>query len=94
MRWGARDLHVAYGATLALRGVTIEAVPGEIAAVVGGDGAGKTTLLRALAGAVRPASGTVNSPPLTQLGFMLLPQGIGILSPTSPVIAMALTASC
>lgn len=70
MTWGARDLHVTYGAREALRGVTLEAIPGEVAAVVGGDGAGKTTLLRSLAGAVRPSSGTVDSPPLTQLGFM------------------------
>ena len=70
MTWGARDLHVSYGTRVALRGVTLEATPGEVAAVVGGDGAGKTTLLRALAGAVRPAAGTVESPPLAQLGFM------------------------
>ena len=70
MTWGARDLHVTYGATEALRGVSLDAVAGEVAAVVGGDGAGKTTLLRALAGAVRPSSGTVDAPSLNHLGFM------------------------
>ena len=70
MTWGVRDLHVSYGATAALRGVSLDATPGEIAAVVGGDGAGKTTLLRSLAGAVRPSAGTVDPPPLAHLGFM------------------------
>ena len=70
MTWGVRDLHVSYGDTRALRGVSLEATPGEIAAVVGGDGAGKTTLLRSLAGAVRPTRGAVDSPSLGRLGFM------------------------
>ena len=53
-----RDLHVSYENTRALCGVSFEAYPGEILALMGRNGAGKTTLLRALAGLVRPDSGS------------------------------------
>jgi iron complex transport system ATP-binding protein len=39
--------------------VSLDALPGELIAIVGANGAGKTTLLRALAGFVRPAAGRV-----------------------------------
>src|SRR2546423_4467560 len=42
-----------------LRGISIEAAPGEIIFICGASGAGKTTLLYTLAGLERPESGTV-----------------------------------
>jgi ABC-type multidrug transport system ATPase subunit len=48
-----------YGRHWAVRGVTLEVVPGEILGLVGPNGAGKTTLLRMVAGLLRPASGRV-----------------------------------
>lgn len=48
---------VELGGTRALRGVTLEAAPGESIAVIGPSGAGKTTLLRAIAGALTPRAG-------------------------------------
>ncbi|MBT2382534.1 ABC transporter ATP-binding protein [Streptomyces sp. ISL-11] len=68
--WGAFGVTVAYGATTALDHVTLATVPGQVAAVVGGDGAGKTTLLRALVGRVRPATGNVSAPAPVDCGFM------------------------
>ena len=61
------DLSVSYGAIAALRGVSLEAQPGTITAVLGANGAGKTTLLRAISGLVRPRSGSIrfDSLPLT-----------------------------
>lgn len=50
----------SYGATQALKGVSLAAEPGEIFAVLGENGAGKSTLLRILAGATRPDSGDLN----------------------------------
>lgn len=43
---------VSYGAVSAVRGVDLDARPGEITAVVGPNGAGKTSLLRAINGSV------------------------------------------
>ena len=44
----ALDLH--YGAAQALRGVSIEAKPGEVTCVLGRNGVGKTSLMRAIVG--------------------------------------------
>ena len=55
----ARDLRLAYGPTPALRGVSIDVVPGEVVVLSGRSGSGKTSLLYCLSGIVRPQSGTV-----------------------------------
>ncbi len=53
------DLVVRWGAATALDGVSLSVARGEMVALVGPNGAGKSTLVLALAGLVRPASGTV-----------------------------------
>jgi branched-chain amino acid transport system ATP-binding protein len=53
------DLVVRWGAVTALDGVSLTVADGEMVALVGPNGAGKSTLVQALAGLVRPASGTV-----------------------------------
>lgn len=68
--WGVLDVTVVFDATTALDRVTLTAVPGHVAALVGGDGAGKTTLLRTLVGRVRPTSGQVTAPAARACGFM------------------------
>jgi ABC-2 type transport system ATP-binding protein len=74
--WGVRGLAVSYGHRSALSNVSVDVIPGEVAAVVGGDGAGKTALLRTIAGAVRPAAGEVRAPGVHRLGFMPTTAGV------------------
>lgn len=72
----AQDLVVRYGKKFALSGVTLDAAPGQVTAVVGGDGAGKTTLLRCLAGSLAPTTGMVTKPAKERIGY--LPGSSGI----------------
>ncbi len=48
-----------FGATQALRGVTLSAKAGEVLALIGENGAGKSTLMKVLSGAHRPDSGSM-----------------------------------
>ncbi|MFD6292053.1 ABC transporter ATP-binding protein [Streptomyces sp. NPDC060205] len=56
----ARDLHKAYGPTLALAGADFSIRAGEVVAVMGPSGSGKSTLLHCLAGIVTPDSGSIS----------------------------------
>lgn len=56
----ARSLRFSFGRITALDGVDVDLWPGEVLAIVGESGSGKTTLLNALAGRLRPESGTVS----------------------------------
>ncbi len=80
-----RDISVHYGQLAALRGVSISMDEGETLFVTGPNGAGKSTLLKAIAGAVRPSSGSISladkvisgQPPeqTARLGFSMVPEG-------------------
>ncbi|GAA1894137.1 ABC transporter ATP-binding protein [Lapillicoccus jejuensis] len=81
-----RGLRVAYGGVVALDGVDLDARAGQVLAVTGPSGAGKSTLLWALAGAARPAAGTVtvDGEPVADRdaavarGVGIVPQGNGL----------------
>jgi branched-chain amino acid transport system ATP-binding protein len=78
-------LELAYGRVPACRDISIDVNAGEIVTLIGGNGAGKSTTLRAIAGALRPRSGTIHfagaditalpSHERTNLGIALVPEG-------------------
>ncbi len=79
------QIDLYYGAAQALRGVSLEARPGEVMSVLGRNGVGKTSLLRAIAGHHRVAAGQIAweeeaitpLPPYERArrGIALVPQG-------------------
>lgn len=83
-----RQLEVRYGAIAAIRGIDMHVDAGEIVAIVGPNGAGKTSLLSAIAGLVRPASGSiafdgrdllaVHLEQVVRQGIALVPEGRNI----------------
>lgn len=69
MTYGAWNVNVRFGDLTVLDDVSLDARPGEITAVVGGDGAGKTTLLKTLVGRVHPHYGRVQRPDPERIGY-------------------------
>jgi putative ABC transport system ATP-binding protein len=92
----ARDVSHRVGdgrsATVALRGVTLEARAGELTVITGASGAGKTTLLHILAGLDRPTSGSVNLAGRHLTGLdereatRLRREHVGVLLPEAPAL--------
>lgn len=54
-----RGVAKRFGATLALKGVDLSVMPGEVMALVGENGAGKSTLMKVLSGAHAPDEGSL-----------------------------------
>ncbi len=81
----ARDVSVFYGASQALRGVSLAAETGQVTCVLGRNGVGKTTLIRAMVGQQPVRSGAIlyNGDNITALpayqrarkGIAFVPQG-------------------
>ncbi|MHA7984210.1 ATP-binding cassette domain-containing protein [Rathayibacter sp. CAU 1779] len=74
--FGVAGLTVRFGSTTALDDVTLDARPGEVTAVVGGDGAGKSTLLRVLAHRVRADAGELSTVERERLGYQPATSGV------------------
>jgi branched-chain amino acid transport system ATP-binding protein len=84
-----RDLRVAYGNILAVKGISFEVRQGETVCLIGANGAGKTTTLKALA-RLLPASGAIHydghsilhrpAHTLIGTGLALVPEGRGIFA--------------
>lgn len=65
-----KELGQGAGLVMALRGVSLELVPGELTLLMGPSGSGKTTLLSILGGIMTPTSGTLKiaGQPINGLG--------------------------
>jgi branched-chain amino acid transport system ATP-binding protein len=55
----AQDVHVHYGESHVLRGVSLSICPGETVGLLGRNGMGKTTLIRTIMGHVRASRGSI-----------------------------------
>jgi len=84
------SIHVQYGRTAAVRGVSFSVSEGEIVTIVGPNGAGKSTTMMTIAGALTPTSGTIKledisivgkSPEnIARLGVSIVPEGRRVFS--------------
>jgi urea transport system ATP-binding protein len=84
------DLHVAYGKSAVVHGISFTVEPGEIVAIVGRNGMGKTTLMKSLIGMVPSRQGAINldgqslaalrSYERVAAGLAYVPQGRAIFS--------------
>lgn len=54
-----RDLHIAYGKTEIVHGVSFDVSQGDFACIIGANGCGKTTTLKSILGLLKPTSGYV-----------------------------------
>ena len=80
-----RDLHVAYGDSHVVQGVSLALREGQVAVLLGRNGVGKTTLIRAIAGLTPPRAGRVllaghdvtgaSAEAIARRGMGLVPQG-------------------
>ncbi len=54
-----RNIETYYGPIMAIRGVSLDVMDGQIVTVLGANGAGKTTILKTISGVMDPQKGTV-----------------------------------
>ena len=54
-----RDIHVHYGTSHVVQGLSLQAAAGEVVGIFGRNGVGKTTLLKTIAGWLEPTSGHI-----------------------------------
>lgn len=79
------NIHVRYGSTPAVHGVSLKVEEGEIVCVVGPNGAGKSTTLRTIAGLKSPSEGAIRlsgksvagraPEDIARMGISLVPEG-------------------
>ncbi|MCM2571767.1 ABC transporter ATP-binding protein [Achromobacter xylosoxidans] len=84
------NLSVAYGGVQAVRDVSLQVRPGEIAALLGANGAGKSSTLLAIIGSVKPKEGRIvfegrditGTPPdqLVKQGIAMIPEGARVFA--------------
>jgi branched-chain amino acid transport system ATP-binding protein len=81
----ARGISAAYGAVKALNDVSLEVLQGELVSICGVNGAGKSTTLKAIAGVLKPTTGSIifngtsivgkKPEQIHKMGVALVPEG-------------------
>ncbi len=94
----ASDVERTYGSFAALRGVSLNVVPGEVVGLLGGNGAGKTTLMRIILGLETSSAGTCSllgeKPSLqTRRRIGYVAQGLGLYPSLSAIENLHFAAS-
>lgn len=85
------EIEVRLSGIPVIHNISLEVKRGELVTVVGSNGAGKSTLLKTIAGALHPASGTINfegrdihklsTPDIVRLGITYIPEARLIFGP-------------
>ncbi|MGM9587100.1 MAG: ABC transporter ATP-binding protein [Candidatus Limivicinus sp.] len=85
-----KDLQVNYGGIEAVKGISFDVPAGDIVTLIGANGAGKSTTLKAIAGLVKPHSGSISfegsnitgkdSSDIVAKGVTLVPEGRRVFS--------------
>ena len=78
-RLAVRGAEVRFGERVALAGLDLDVVAGEVVAVLGASGSGKSTLLRAVAGLQRLDAGTVAVDGRDLVGVPVHQRGVGLM---------------
>ncbi len=68
--WGLQSTSLSFGQNVALSDFSLQALPGTVTVVLGGDGAGKTSALRSLVGLVPLDRGKAVRPPKAAIGYV------------------------
>ena len=85
-----KDMQVSYGGIEAVKGISFDVPKGDIVTLIGANGAGKSTTLKAVAGLVKPKSGTIefeganitgkDPSDIVAKGITLVPEGRRVFS--------------
>jgi branched-chain amino acid transport system ATP-binding protein len=85
------NLHVSYGAIIALRGISFRVEPGQVVSLIGANGAGKSTTINTLSGLIKPRRGDVRfdgqsiagrrADRVTRQGLIQVPEGRQVIAP-------------
>jgi branched-chain amino acid transport system ATP-binding protein len=84
------NLHVSYGAIVALRGISFQVQEGQVVSLIGANGAGKSTTINTLSGLIKPRKGAIRfgghdlagwrADRVTKQGLIQVPEGRQIIA--------------
>ncbi len=85
------NLHVSYGAIVALRGISFQVQAGQVVSLIGANGAGKSTTINTLSGLIKPRKGAIRfeghdlagwrADRVARQGLIQVPEGRQIIAP-------------